>query len=217
MWEKPTITTPTTPGTTAKPWQGKRWYAYGDSITKLGGSTGYVPIVAADQGMSVTNRGQSGWIIYGSGNGNGIAELLTVTDNPVGLVDLITFTGGSNHTGTTNLGTINDSTLATVYGSLNVVAQWCFTNKVKLVFITPIQYGTDRATGATRSDGIKYARQAILDVALKYSLPVLDWYAVSGITVETSTKYLTDGLHPNVEGYRVMSAHLSRFLSNIIV
>lgn len=203
-------------GAAPKPLSGKTWRSYGDSITALGGVSGWVPLVATDQGMSVTNRGQSGWIINGTGAGNGIAELLTVIDNPVG-VQVITFTGGSNHLGTTNLGSINDNTLATVYGSLNLVAKWCITNNAKLIFLTPIQYATDRNTGNTKSDGVKYARQAILDVALKYSVSVLDWYAISGITLETATKYTTDGLHPNVEGHRIMASHLSKYISNLVV
>jgi lysophospholipase L1-like esterase len=201
--------------TPAKPFQGKKYRAYGDSITAWGNANGYVSLVATDQGMSAVNQGRAGWTIWsGSGSNGSIADLL-ITDAPSSAnCDLITFTGGMNHSGNF-LGAINDTATTTTYGALNVVAQYCLTNNIKLVFITPTQYGVDRTN--YRYTGTTDARNAMIDVGAKYSIPVLDLYAISGITVETSSKYLSDGIHPNDEGYRVMAAHLSRFLSNMVL
>ena len=201
--------------TPAKPFQGKKYRAYGDSITAWGNANGYVSLVAADQGMTVVNRGQAGWTIWSGAASNGSIADLLISDAPTTAnCDLITFTGGMNHN-SSFLGTINDTTTTTTYGALNVVVQYCINNNIKIVLLTPTQYGTDR-TGS-RYVGTTDARKAMIDIGIKYSIPVLDWYAISGITVETSTKYLSDGIHPNNEGYRVMSAHLSKFISNMVI
>ena len=147
----------------------------------------------------------SGWVI------SQIADLF-ISDAPT--ADLITFTGGTN-IGT--LGTSADTTTATTYGALNVVASWVLTNRpnAQLVFMTPIQLGESRTSA--RALHVRDSRNAILEVATKYSIPVLDWYAISGITVETATKYIADGIHPNDTGYRRMAAVLSKFISNMVV
>ena len=202
--------------TPAKPFQGKKYRAYGDSITAWGFANGYVTLVGTDQGFSsVVNQGRAGWTIWsGAASKGSIADLL-ISDAPTTAnCDLITFTGGMNHN-SSFLGTINDTTTTTTYGALNVVVQYCLSHDIKIILITPTQYGTDR-TGS-RYVGTTDARKAMIEIGAKYSVPVLDFYAISGITVETSTKYLSDGIHPNNEGYRVMAAHLSKFISNMVV
>lgn len=197
------VTTPSA----IKPFQGKTWRAYGDSITGQGGNygNGYVGYTSADQGTTTINQGKAGWVI------SQIADLL-LADLPT--ADLITFTGGTN---VASIGTIADTTTSTAYGALNSVATWILTNQpnTQLVFMTPIQLGESRTTA--RAIHVSDCRKAILEVAVKYSIPVLDWYAVSGITVETNTKYVADGIHPNDAGYRHMAAHLSKFLSGIVL
>lgn len=195
-------------GAASKPFIDKAWRAYGDSITGAGGNygAGYVGYTSGYHGTITINKGVAGYTM------TQIVDLMTA--DVFTSADLITLTGGTN---TSNIGTIDDTTTATVYGALNVGIQWVLANhpEAKFFLITPVQLGESRTSA--RALGIRDARQAILDVGVKYAIPVLDLYAISGLAVETNSKYFSvgDGVHPNDAGYRLMASYVSKFISNI--
>ncbi len=54
-------------------------------------------------------------------------------------------------------------------------------------------------------------------MAERYSLPVLDFYKISGlnpnIDIQRET-YMPDGLHPSDEGYKKLAGIMEEFLKN---
>ena len=117
----------------------------------------------------------------------------------------------------------NDLTQNVALGSIGTVAQTAFDRntfygayrstieyilasnpKVKLFLATPLQrnangYSVETANG----NGLKLGdyRTAILALGAFYGVPVLDMYAVSGITDRTLSTFTGDGLHPNDAGF----------------
>ena len=56
----------------------------------------------------------------------------------------------------------------------------------------------------------------IKEIALYYSIPVLDLFAVSGIQPRVpimQNLYCPDGLHPNDEGHKLIASRLKGFLN----
>lgn len=99
------------------------------------------------------------------------------------------------------LGTIADTTNATVYGALDVICSSLIQNYPRsiITFATPLHHKTGSTNGGGGYTLDKIAK-AIKDVCAKYSIPVLDLYEQGGFYAENSifrdaNSY--DGLHPN--------------------
>lgn len=122
----------------------------------------------------------------------------------------------------------NDLTQNVALGSIGTVAQTAFDRntfygayrstieyilasnpKVKLFLATPLQrnangYSVETANG----NGLKLSdyRAAIIALGAFYGVPVLDMYAISGITGRTLATFTGDGLHPNEAGFDRMAS-----------
>lgn len=122
----------------------------------------------------------------------------------------------------------NDLTQNVALGSIGTVAQTAFDRntfygayrstieyilasnpRVKLFLATPLQrnangYSVETANG----NGLKLSdyRAAILALGVFYGVPVVDMYAVSGITGRTLATFTGDGLHPNDAGFDRMAS-----------
>lgn len=122
--------------------------------------------------------------------------------------DIILVFGGNN--GDKELGTINDSEGNTTYGALKIIIEYFENNypNSKLIFATPIQ--------GDKYDELKISRiEAIKEVCKLYNIPVIDLYNNSGITIQNSSIYLKDGVHPNDSGNRLIADYLSREILKI--
>lgn len=137
--------------------------------------------------------------------------------------DIVGVFGGTNDYGHgfAPIGTADDDTEWTFYGALNCLFRYFIENypEAYIFVMTPIhRTNEDRVTG----DGYKPPMlplsgyvDIIKEVARKYSLPVLDLYAESGIypDIEVSKDaYTVDGLHPNDKGYRRIATMVKNFL-----
>ena len=117
----------------------------------------------------------------------------------------------------------NDLTQNVALGSIGTVAQTAFDRntfygayrstieyilasnpKVKLFLATPLQRNANGFSVETANgSGLKLSdyRAAIIALGAFYGVPVLDMYAISGLTGRTLATFTGDGLHPNDAGF----------------
>ncbi len=147
--------------------------------------------------------------------------------------DLIVLFMGTNDYGhETPLGTINDTTDISFYGALNSIIPNIISThpNSQLVVLTPLHrygFGSSKITGeALTYDHLPNGRghtlydyvDAIRNVCVRYAVPVIDLFAVSGINPSIATiknTYMPDGIHPNDEGHKkiayIISAQLELY------
>ena len=197
---------------------------FGDSITVANNvDRPWTAIVANALNTSATKNGWSG-TTYTSGDRehSAVDRVDEITNQ-----DLVVVEFGVNdfHYGRP-LGEFGDTDTSKFYGALDFVYNKLVTNNptAKFVIMTPMKnhgYGTSPDSFTQNSDGhyqIDYVN-AIKQVADKYSLPVLDMYANSGISAMNEThnqKYLFDGLHPNQEGSFIVASKVIGFINSQI-
>lgn len=180
----------------ARRWEGKYWYAVGDSITEQNNYPYFLNQYA--KFASYYNAGQSG---------KGMKDMTTkFATEPLTNYDLITvFAGTNDYGGHTPLGTINDTkdTLS-FYGYTKKVIDTILTAKpsIKLAFFTPLQRGafTGQPTYPAPNNlghTLDQYVDAIKKVCELYAIPCLDLFRCSGINEYTLTTMTTDNLHIN--------------------
>jgi hypothetical protein len=109
-------------------WKGKKWYAFGTSITdtsymntESNSVTGkYVPYLADESGMIVTNYGKAGGCIASGGVHGGTADILTrILSTNVSGADLITLEGFVNdYACAITIGDVGDTSENTLCGAI---------------------------------------------------------------------------------------------------
>lgn len=121
--------------------------------------------------------------------------------------------------------TSNDTN--TFYGAMKYLCEYILTNYTtkQFFFITPIQRNCDVWPADNTSRGIWTNNNgntldqfvnAMIEVANYYSIPVLNLYnnCFSGHSRAVVTQYLTDGLHPNRAGHKIMARKIAKFINN---
>lgn len=121
------------------------------------------------------------------------------------------------------LGQMGDRDGRTFYGALNhIIVDLLQINPIgELMCITPLKCSCEykgyfhwNAKNECGHQLIDY-RNAILEVAGFYSVPVLDLFSTSGITPDCAMvreKYLSDGLHPTNIGYERIARRVASFI-----
>ena len=205
----------------------------GDSITEGHGvepNECFVSLVAAQTGALCRN--------YGIG-GTRIAKQRTPSENPRWDLDfcsrvdqmdpdadVIVVFGGTNDYGHGDavMGTMADRTPNTFYGALHTLYTSLLEKYPDSVIIvaTPLHRVND-GIGISPSGlyvlpyPLKSYVEVIREVAEFYALPVLDFYANSGLQPKVdiiNQRYFLDGLHPNPAGHRVLARQVLAFLQN---
>ena len=121
-----------TPSFDGSQWQGKKWYAYGTSLTEIG----YYPsFVAAMSGMIVTNKGKGGGALVT--NRQIYNRLLDMTDGKLE-ADLITIEVGANDVG--DLGDPWSVDINTFNGALNHCIHEMFAGGVQAQIVIMASY-----------------------------------------------------------------------------
>ena len=197
--------------------QGKKWACIGDSITEVNSTTTkhYHDYIADITGLTVVNLGYSGTGYTKTFNGKTYfsGRLSEIPSDS----DIITILGGINDCGgngaTTTLGTIDDTTVSTFYGGVNLAIS-------NLISSFP-----DKAIGiisflpSTKSTSDHRDRiTALEEVCKKYHVPFLNLYDNSGFFINNTTwinNYLPDGLHPNALGHKKISNIILDFINKI--
>lgn len=196
----------------ANPMATRKMTFFGDSITWSYNKIKWSNLAAQSLGSTATINGVAG-STYSKADGRTDSAVERVAD--IKDQDLVVVWFGVNdfHYGRP-LGEFNNGDVSTVYGAVDNVLDTLISNNVtaKIMVMTPMKnhgYKTSPDSFTKNSVGlyqIDYVN-AIKQVADKYSLPVLDMYAESGIAAFNDTQasqYLMDGLHPNQAGeYRV--------------
>lgn len=187
------------------PWKDLNWYAIGDSITDF---QKYQVIVK--DGLMLNH------VTTDAKPGQQIGTMVeNITKEKLMSVDLITVFGGTNdYGGNKPLGDVNDSKdTDTFYGNLKNVIETINSNKTEkatVVFFTPLKRGEvenqptypyKNGAGHKLEDYV----EAIKVICDSYSIPVIDLFNKSGIDTSNLKQYTGDNLHPNDEGFQLIS------------
>jgi lysophospholipase L1-like esterase len=213
--------------------QNKKINFLGDSITEGCGVSCiehiYLNLLKEDSSLAVARN-------YGIG-GTRIAaqqhpsdpicdkDFISRVDEMDAEADIVVVFGGTNDFGHGDapLGTFNDRTAYTFYGACHMLME-SLINKypfATIVFMTPLHRNNEdnlKGDGLKEKDvaGLSTYVNIIIEVAIYYSIPVLDLFALSGIQPRVpiiQELYCPDGLHPNDEGHKIIAARLKGFLS----
>ena len=139
--------------------------------------------------------------------------------------DAVVVFGGTNDFGHGDapFGSLSDTEASTFCGACDYLMRILIEKypSKPIVFMTPLHRFTEEATineiGIERKTLIEYVN-VIRKKAEKYSIPVLDLFAASGMqpNIEVQNKlYFTDGLHPNDEGHRKIAEKLKKFMETL--
>ncbi|MCU5181585.1 SGNH/GDSL hydrolase family protein [Bacillus toyonensis] len=219
---------------TKSKWAFKKWGAVGDSITEKNFRTNknYHDYIAEKINCFIYNYGVSGtgWRTpNGAGTGRPIYERISAMDPNL---DLITIFAGTNDWGETGkplvLGQFGDTDpAASFYGAVdNVFSQLITKYPTKTIAaFTPLPRG-DAFNGPNGSGiTLEQIADAIIKVAKKYSIPVLDLYRTSSLFPwnDTANEYYFkavgqtsgDRLHPNDVGHQILADKILAFLNTL--
>lgn len=138
----------------------------------------------------------------------------------------IVYGGVNDYNHALPLGEIGDHGPDSFYGALDLLITELLAARPEgeVMFITPMKtrdfkdyphWNTENAAGYR----LKAYRDAIVEVCMQYSIPVLDLFSMSGITAdipEMKQLIQPDGLHPSRLGYLRMARKIYNFIVNIL-
>ena len=155
--------------------------------------------------------------------GGTVTTVLTETDF---LEDLFVIAAGTNDFKLNvpmgelkNVGDVFDRN--TFYGAYQTTLEYILSKRkdIRIVLFTPLHrnqsnYNSTIFANTAGHKLIDYV-EAIKDIGARYSVPVCDIYANSGINMLTLDVDTRDGLHPNDVGYEKMGRYAAKFINNI--
>ena len=209
-------------------WKGKKLVTYGDSITQLGS---WQPYLADKFGFVVTNAGLGGSCVA-DGNTQQVASFTDTTRIAALPSDaaVVTIMGGTNDFNGTNSGDgtpIGELPTDDDYDTTEFIGALCKTVQLiqtqcpyALIVImsnvggrgTSGQAGTypiHNSLGLTTSDYAKAAE----NVANFMCVPFVDVHGC-GINPFNRTRYITDTVHPNAEGAKLIARKVIDYFAN---
>jgi len=186
-----------------------KWVAIGDSITYLNehtdetGSritTGYMKLVCEKRpDIQYVNKGYNGWT-----SGDIASEIETLALEPADVYSI--FLGTNDWWQGRPIGTMNDyktkTGSATLYGSFRIIIDKLrsLNKKAQIIIITPMQRGDFVAMGDMKNNAygsyktknnqsLEQFADALVTLAKKENLVIVDLYHESGITPENMVKF----------------------------
>lgn len=185
------------------------YVALGDSITDGRDIYGifdidYPMLVRQELGLrGYTNCGISGTTIaHRESVTNGFVDRY----NAMPYADIVSVLGGVNDYQTNvPLGTINDTSLTTFYGSVNALAKGLkekYSNSF-VFFMTPYPCSSQWSANNTSRNTLEDYANAIKQVCSKYDILVLDLYHNGNFDYNANSR---DGLHPNEKFFATNTA-----------
>lgn len=204
----------------ANHWYGKKWYAYGTSITDVGAGTGkYVPYLAEFSGMNAVDKGIGGGGITDLGafsTGQVKRAIMNITDGKTE-ADLITLEVGPNDTNDINLlGTPFDLTDETYCGCLNQCLQYLQINTDAQIVVIDSVDNTQTDFDSESKRG-KYEQRKLTEECCRVNrIPYIKSETNMGYAKLTShDQYLVDTTHHTELGGYVMAKDIWSKLKNI--
>lgn len=193
------------------------YLAFGDSITEGGNledrTKAYPGVVGDILDYNVTNKAVGGSTFVrdpDKPNRHCIAEDIISFCKTSGEYDIISVAGGVNDQSLAfPLGSIDDTTTETIYGSLNIIIQ-TLTDRYPDAFIflvTPIKYPQSEIPNRAGYD-LSDVSDAIKAIGDKYGLLVLDLYNTSGF--ETAPNGMN---HPDCDGWHPLKEFVAECLA----
>ena len=184
-------------------WRGKKWYAYGTSMTSVKWGK-YVPVVQELSGLEVTNYGIPGASITPDGIGNAVRghvkkAVMDLTDGKLE-ADLITLEVLPNEGAV--VGDIYDTDDQSFCGNLNQCLRFLQENtKAQIVLILMICANTRPPEGLMENKGITVFDfvQKARQVAMLNGVPVIDTVSEGGFGYARvkNRDYQVDHIHLN--------------------
>lgn len=192
-------------------WEGKKWYALGDSFTEQNIYPHYL-----NQYCKFAAYYNAGW------SGRNMKDMLTkLSQESTADYDLITVFCGTNDYGSgTALGAKNDSAdtdsfyghtrkvIETIIGQ-NPTARLCFfTPTIRGAFEDQPVYPAVNSAGF----GLEAYADAIRDVCAVYAIPCCDTFRTSQFNPLTLSALTQDNLHPNDAGGKLLARQMQGFI-----
>ncbi|WP_246309273.1 SGNH/GDSL hydrolase family protein [Paenibacillus alginolyticus] len=210
-------------------WLNKTWNAVGDSITEHNARTtkNYQDYIKDRvTGLTVNNYGVSGtgWFTpSGSGGTNQIFNRIAAMNASA---DLITVFAGTNDVASVGkafvLGAYGDTDQTTsFYGAVDyTIKQLVIKYPTKTIAVfTPLQRDiASTAYGVVTEANMIAVADAIIKVAGRYSIPVLDLYRFGNMypwNANFKTAMMPDGLHPNDAGHVAIADKILSFINTL--
>lgn len=204
-------------------WSGKKWTAFGDSLTEANGtaSNKYHAIISEKTGISVVNMGLSG---SGYARPAGSTFYERAGDIPSD-TDVVTIFGSFNDSAASGVtvGTPSDTGTNTICGCINRTLENIYSIKPDMVvgLITPTPWSQFNPYDGNSQWAQNYV-EAIIAVARRWSVPVLDLYHESGLrpwndTAKAAEFYNSDGQHPNNRGHEIIAPKVLEFLKTLLI
>jgi len=210
-------------------WIGKKWACVGDSLTEINdrASMRYMDYIQIATGIKPYNMGVSG-TGYANGHANSKAFIDRIVNVPTDS-DVVTIFGSNNDMFGDNLpvGDPTDTGTATLCGFINgtIDALYATFPQANLGIITPCPWENiyPAATTTLGQKGIAYS-QALVDICKRRGIPCLDLFHCSGMRPwEESYRalyYTGDdggGVHPDVNGHKILASHFKAFLETLLI
>lgn len=189
-------------GTTADPKKFGKWYTYdlqGRDLREITVS-GYVQAIENRYGLVATNYGKSGHTL--------VADYGTLSALDYSDVALVTIAYGVNDARTAvPLGTVNSNDISTFAGALNMLLRKIYTDnpECRVLILAPLQRlyvsGFGIATPNENGDYLIDFVNMCKAIAEKRSTAFLDQYRCTGINQTNLYYYTVEGVHPVNQGF----------------
>lgn len=168
---------------------------------------------------TIYNYGVPGSTISGSDEISFINRASQVTPDS----DIVFVFGGTNDFHYNRpLGQMSDAVSAeTFYAGVKLLIQSLQKQcpKSAIIFATPLQRTMEAENGHDGINALGYELkqyvEALLQVCQNNSIPVIDLFHNSRITVANACDYLSDGLHPNDTGLTILAEDIAQGLSDL--
>ena len=201
--------------------KGKKWGAYGDSITAASGC--YAEILAARHSATLVKKAISGAKLHRNPSATEVI-MSEVWDTDYALPyepDLITIAIGTNdYMGYNTLGVMSDRVSTTFYGALHLMIGGLRTKyaNARIGFISQIpREGIRISPTGTNPESLK--QKAVKEVCEYYSIPLFESYAKFGFNPTDNSAMksalMPDGLHPNAAGHAWYANRVEDFILSL--
>lgn len=207
------------------PVKGKTALFVGDSITAAGADDfkGWAKRVEEYCGVIGTNNGRDGTSIS-TCRVDGAGRVLDLLSNNKGKkYEFVILHGGTNDgwdsapvgqiSSSTNPDDFDTSTFAGGLEELFYYAKQWFPN-AKLGYIINFKLNSSIGRMSDMSEYYTVAK----NICKKWGIPYLDLYfndAISNLLQYKTNKYLPDGIHPNTDGYKLLTPHVGEFIKRL--